>query len=473
MNVPELFACLRRQRAFPAYRDKDIKTAITRYLAPAFGVSAEELTDLATIRTTYKSHLHAYFPQCDISPNMVNNIKNQLSCLFRAADRAGLIPQQRPTQPVWPDRSQQAIMAEAGRTSPYRHRIKLPAYRRRVEQWPEDMREHWLAYTEDRAHELRPITIHNLKEHLEAYVGYALKVDRLPAMCWDDLFDERRLKRFAAWHAKRVGEQRCSAYAHNTICLVARLAKHEKRPDAEGLHALTQQYQRPPRMHNKQDPVHAISRAELDKIACSLISDGRRPLVKQPPGRQYPGLRRAILFQTGLILRLMLRVPLRQRGIREMRLGQNLYRLNGGWVLHYNGDQLKVSLRKGKPNTFHIDFPQDLIPELEEFLHQVRPKFPQASEQPYVFLTNRGTPHTRDSLYGQITTHLYVRSGKRIFPHLLRSFFFSEGVATGKDINFLSAVMNIDPVVALRNYHEIKAGETLKALDEFNRLTLT
>jgi hypothetical protein len=33
--------------------------------------------------------------------------------------------------------------------------------------------------------------------------------------------------------------------------------------------------------------------------------------------------------------------------------------------------------------------------------------------------------------------------------------------------------MNIDPIVALRNYHELKAEETLKALDAFNRLTLT
>jgi site-specific recombinase XerD len=133
-----------------------------------------------------------------------------------------------------------------------------------------------------------------------------------------------------------------------------------------------------------------------------------------------------------------------------------------------------VSLRKGKPNTFHVDFPRDLVPDLEEFLAQVRPKFPCAAEQPYVFLTKGGKPHTRDSLYGQITTHIYIRSGgKRVFPHALRTFFFSEGVAAGKDINFLSAVMNIDPVVALRNYHELKAAETLKALDEFNRLTLT
>jgi hypothetical protein len=45
-------------------------------------------------------------------------------------------------------------------------------------------------------------------------------------------------------------------------------------------------------------------------------------------------------------------------------------------------------------------------------------------------------------------------------------------IADGQDINFLSAAMNIDPVVALRNYHEIRAAETLKALDAFNRRTL-
>jgi hypothetical protein len=37
------------------------------------------------------------------------------------------------------------------------------------------------------------------------------------------------------------------------------------------------------------------------------------------------------------------------------------------------------------------------------------------------------------------------QSGKRLYPHLLRTLFFSEGVRAGKDINFLSAAMNIDP----------------------------
>src|SRR5918996_2554999 len=92
LNVFELFTVLRQQRAFPAYRDKDISTALKRYLAPAFGVAVEELTDLATIRATYKGRIHEYFPQCAISPYMVNNVKNHLSCFFRAADAAGFIP---------------------------------------------------------------------------------------------------------------------------------------------------------------------------------------------------------------------------------------------------------------------------------------------------------------------------------------------------------------------------------------------
>jgi hypothetical protein len=140
MNVLELFAMLRQSRAFPAYRDKDIKTAITRYLAPAFGVSGEELTDLATIRATYKSRLHAYVATLPkVSPYTVNNMKNQLSCLFRAADAAGLIPQAPPPVRPWPDQSRTAIMAEAGRTSPYRHRLVQGAYRCRFAQWPADI----------------------------------------------------------------------------------------------------------------------------------------------------------------------------------------------------------------------------------------------------------------------------------------------------------------------------------------------
>jgi site-specific recombinase XerD len=134
---------------------------------------------------------------------------------------------------------------------------------------------------------------------------------------------------------------------------------------------------------------------------------------------------------------------------------------------------LKVATRKGKQNVYHVDFPEDLMPELTEFLQDVRPRFPHADQQPYVFLTQKGRPHTRDSLYGQITEKVYLYSGgKRLYPHLMRTLFFSEGVHANKDINFLASALNIDPVTALRHYNEIRAEDVMKTLADFNRETL-
>jgi hypothetical protein len=99
--------------------------------------------------------------------------------------------------------------------------------------------------------------------------------------------------------------------------------------------------------------------------------------VTTPPNKRQ-GAKRALYYQRALILRLLVRIPLRQRNVREMQLGRNLYQdERQNWNLTFQGADLKVSHRKGKINGIEINLSQDfpeLIPQLETFLQDHRPK---------------------------------------------------------------------------------------------------
>ena len=104
------------------------------------------------------------------------------------------------------------------------------------------------------------------------------------------------------------------------------------------------------------------------------------------PAVQHPGVLRVTKFQKGVILKLLVRVPLRQRNVREMRLGENLYQDQAGhWHLHFSGSELKIGERQGQINTYHVDLTDycpDLLPVLNEFLQVYRPQLPGARPRP-------------------------------------------------------------------------------------------
>ena len=59
-----------------------------------------------------------------------------------------------------------------------------------------------------------------------------------------------------------------------------------------------------------------------------------------------------------LMLRLWTFIPYRQRNMREMQLGKNLYQdAHGIWRIVFRGDELKVASKQGRPNVFDLPFP--------------------------------------------------------------------------------------------------------------------
>ena len=127
-----------------------------------------------------------------------------------------------------------------------------------------------------------------------------------------------------------------------------------------------------------------------------------------------------------LILRFLVRRPLRQRNIREMTLQRNLYQDHEGvWRIRFSGQELKVDRRDGGVNRYECLFPPDLVPLLEEYLTVWRPRLAKAGEE-HVFLNSKGHPFSANRLTGvvAVSTMRFARVG--VTPHMIRDIFATE-----------------------------------------------
>ena len=95
-----------------------------------------------------------------------------------------------------------------------------------------------------------------------------------------------------------------------------------------------------------------------------------------------------------LIIRLLVRLPMRQRCIREMRLDHNLQQLpDGNWEVHFKGIELKIASRKTTGiNEYRHPVPTELTGLINEWLTFWRPlRLPEKGSD-LVFLNQEGRP---------------------------------------------------------------------------------
>jgi hypothetical protein len=269
-----------------------------------------------------------------------------------------------------------------------------------------------------------PRSIRGYQWRLGTYVGYSQRFDRAPITTWDDLFDSARLMRFLTWHAQRMGAKRVTTTGRLVFRVVTMLARHGERPEYGSLLARERKLPVPEPMHNKQAPEHTIAAQELEEVALWLLAEAEKPLRATGWEREArrKGLWRAVKRRDALLIRLMWRVPMRSRCFCEMELGKNLVKNHGGqWMLQYRGDELKVAQRRGRINTFSVPFPAELTNDLETYLDQARPTFPNADTDRHVFLSERGNPFNAITLRTLLSDRVFYYTQKRLYPHLLRT----------------------------------------------------
>jgi integrase len=271
---------------------------------------------------------------------------------------------------------------------------------------------------------------------------------------WEDLFDVSKVMGFVKWHAARLGRS-LTSHGYSVAYRIAAMARVLDHPAHPTLNAFARTLYQPPALHVKRN--HIIPLALLDEVAGALIAEGRTPLVQRPRAT-HPGALRACRYQYGVILRLLVNVPLRQRNIREMQIGTHLTQdpTTKHWFLDFRGDDLKIGHRGGEVNTYTIDLTDhcpDWVALLEEWLAVHRRKLPGALESPFVFLTQYGKPYTAGSLYHILSATVSKRTGRRFYPHLVRTMWATECLEDTRDFQVAATMLGDTLTVTIRIYY--------------------
>jgi integrase len=146
-----------------------------------------------------------------------------------------------------------------------------------------------------------------------------------------------------------------------------------------------------------------------------------------------------------LLIRLVIRIPLRQRNLREMHWepnslaeGRNLYKKSGVWHIRFRGEELKIAQVRGEEHLVEFEFPADLVTLLEEWLYKWRPflleiqrpedqgKERVTGGQQFVFLNWRGCPLSLDHVTHAFERATYKFTGVAVNPHMFRTIFATE-----------------------------------------------
>jgi integrase len=362
---------------------------------------------------------------------------------------------------------------ELVKTSPYKSHYSHGRYRVPIVDWPEEIAHIWAQYCASRMLHIREKTLTGYRGWMACYVGYNLSVERPSVQRWDQLFEPDRLVRFIAWHAKRVGgkDARASVLSRHVLDLIAMLAEHLHRPELLDLHALQRKLPRPTPMHQTKRPEHTFTLQELDTVGLALIEQAQR--FKPYPGMNRamsPGLLSAIRYQTGLLVRLWIRVPVRRRSLVEMDVDGRLYRdEQGHWQIYYRGDQLKVDEYLGDTNEFALPFPPELVGNLETYLRDYRPRFPHADTHPHLWISEQGQPLSGQAVWERFRIAVYQALKKRIWPHLLRNIWSDAYLdANPGDWEGAASMLNNTPQMVQARYRRFRREQHLRKAIDFN-----
>jgi hypothetical protein len=476
MTFADLITTLATQGALPASRVKDVKTSLN-YLASALGHTSPEQTtvDAACLDpATWGAALETHFADLETQGRIISaitrrNTRNNLRAVFRLAEERGLLKAPLPPLLVT-SRGRRAFHRQQKETAPYQATYRNQPGPRRFSlpqaAWPPDIQAGWREYQARCGFRLRETTFRSYTTHMATYLGYLANIcGRTPV--WANVFDRTLLMDFVRWHGARMGHP-VSAHGWHVSCLLATMSKVLEHPAHRELADFRNTLKQAPPLHNKRD--HWVSLATLEEVAESCLAEGRSPYLPYRLAK-HPGARRATQFQRGVVLKLLVRVPLRQRNIREMQLGENLYKdQRGHWQLHFSGTALKVGERGGRTNTYHVDltdYAPAFIPVLEEFLTVYRPRLPNAVGSTFCFLNQNGNPYNLQTLRHELAYIVARHTGQRFYPHLIRTIWATEYLTATQDFTTAATMLGDTLPVVMKTYYDVVHRDQHKKARDF------
>jgi integrase len=464
MTLVDLLTTLATRGVVPVSRAKDMKTSL-RYLASALGYASPDqcpvgdaCRDPATWGPALETHFAALTAQGrTISAVTRRNTRNNLRVLFRLAEAHGLLTAPLPPRLLKAPQREGWRRAQRG-TTPYpeTYRGSRNSYTLPQAEWPPQIAQAWQEYRTRCGVRIRETSFYSYLIQMRMYLGYLTNIcGRTPTV--DDLFDVAQLTAFVRWHGARMGRP-LSVQGRQVAIMIATMAKVLEHPAEHTLAGFRRSLKVPTPVHNKRN--HWVSLATLEAVAEDCLREGRIPVVPHGKPTRHPGAQRAGRFQCGVMLKLLVRVPLRQRNVREMQLGKHLAKdpTTGHWHLEFRGDELKVGNRGAQVNTYHVDLTEycpEWLPLLEEFLQVHRPKLPNATTSRYVFLSQHGKPHSGKSLHVDLSEAVAMRTGQRFYPHLVRSIWATEYLEATQDFTTAATMLGDTLGTVMKAYYDV------------------
>jgi len=99
------------------------------------------------------------------------------------------------------------------------------------------------------------------------------------------------------------------------------------------------------------------------------------------------------------------------------------------------------------------------IPLLKEWLDTHRPKLRNAATSPFVFLNARGTPFSGATLYQTLSALVSMRTGKRFFPHMIRTIWATECLEQTKDFALAATMLGDTVKTVMASYYDVVAKD--------------
>ena len=149
-----------------------------------------------------------------------------------------------------------------------------------------------------------------------------------------------------------------------------------------------------------------IDCARLFGLGLDLMAANRPHVAESPRARQR--------FRDGLIIAFLAARPLRRRSLAALATGRTLRRVGETWMVLLGPEDTKTR------EPLEFPFPQTLVADLEFYLAEVRPRFPNAERHGGLWATAFGTAMSGDALHETIANRTREAFGRPVGPHEFR-----------------------------------------------------
>jgi hypothetical protein len=465
---------------FPESARKDLKTAV-RVLARALDCADPPHCSLETFNRPLPSLyqlVERFLSAQGKKPHTVRNIKNYLSRLFRLAEAHQLFSlTPAPLAPRYHFRDKVPLLSVQG-TPIHQNRGTHLSYA----QWPPDLQNAFAAFQtwatapvvpgRDASFKKRPATIEGYIHSCAGYFGFLHHVKHVHPVTFDHLFDLPLVTSFVHWHVNDI-HKRSTITINDFLTHVLALTRQYRPLPAlrADLMTLKKTLPKPDPLYRKEDAW--VSLATLAEIGAAIWP--RKLPQDLPQKSKIPGRFLASRAGFSLMLRLWTYIPLRSRNMREMGLENHLYKdPHGTWRLTFRGEQLKVAVKRGRPNILDLPFPEKLVPVLEDYLRIWRPILLTAASQPskLVFLTRHGGFYNDQALMLQAKKIVYRYTGKAWHPHIIRTVWATEMIRKGLNVLDVAKMLNDRVETVMAKYTHLldtdAAEKAYRLIDEGN-----